>query len=133
MNDRNTQYAIRTADERASKLFYKNSIRFADQSDAWDLKCWKLYNFFAHTWYHKNLWQNNLQASYLHVESKKNINKNNQLNTFFHDKSNHHSNTSRLQNWKDINKYENITRIISVIYFLFFLCDRAAWDMQQHQ
>ena len=133
MNDRNTQHAIRTTDERISRLLYKNSIKSANQSDAWNLKCWKLCNLSAHTWYHKSLWQNNLQAFCSHAESKKNINKNDQLSTFFHDRLNHHSSASRLQNQKNINKCENIIKIVSVIYFLFFLHSRAAWDMQQHQ
>ena len=29
-NDKNTQHAIRTADERASRSFYRDSTRFAD-------------------------------------------------------------------------------------------------------
>ena len=74
-----------------------------------------------------------MQASHSHVKSKKNISKNDQLNILFHDRSDHHSSASRLQNQENINKYENITKIISVIYSLFFLCDEAAWDMQQHQ
>ena len=97
------------------------------------MKCWKLYNLFAHTQYHRNLQQNDLQASCSHAESKKNISKNNQLSTFLHDRSNHHSSASRLQNWENINKHKNIIKIISVIYSLFFLCDEVAWDMQQYQ
>ena len=30
INDRNTQYVIKTADERMSKSLYKNNIKFAD-------------------------------------------------------------------------------------------------------
>ena len=30
MNDKNAQHAIKTADEKASKLFYRNNIRSAD-------------------------------------------------------------------------------------------------------
>ena len=55
MNDRSTQHAIETADERASKSLYRNSARSANQSDAWDLKYWKLCSLSAHTQYHKSL------------------------------------------------------------------------------
>ena len=74
-----------------------------------------------------------MQASHSCAESKKNISKNNQLSIFFHDRSDYYFNASRLQNWENIDKHENIIKIVSVIYFLFFLCDEAAWDMQQHQ
>ena len=97
------------------------------------MKCWKLCSLSAHTQHHKNLWQNDLQVSYLYAESKENINKNNQLNILLHDKSDHYSSASELQNQEDINKHRNITKIVFVIYFLSLLCDRAAWDMQQHQ
>ena len=115
-----------------SKLFYKNSTKFVNQSNAWNLKCWKLYNFSTHIQYHKNLWQNSSQVFYSHAESKKNISKNNQLSIFFHDRLNYYYNASKLWNQKNINKHKNIIKIVSVIYFLFFLCDKAAWDMQQH-
>ena len=59
-----------------SRLLYRNNIRSADQLNAWNLKCWKLCNFSVHTQHHKNLQQNNLQASHSHAESKENINKN---------------------------------------------------------
>ena len=71
--------------------------------------------------------------SHSHAESKENISKNDQLSTFFYNRSDYHSNASRLWNWENINKYENITRIVFIIYFLFFLHDEAAWNMQQHQ
>ena len=34
INDESTQHVIRTADKRVLKSFYKDSIKFADQSDA---------------------------------------------------------------------------------------------------
>ena len=92
MNNRNIQHAIRTINEKMSKLFYKNSIRFADQSNTWNLKCWKLCNFSAHTQYYRNLWQNDLQVSHSCAKNKENISKNDQLSTFFHNKLNYHSN-----------------------------------------
>ena len=49
INDRNTQHVIKTADEKTSKLLYKNSVKFTDQLNAWNLKCWKLCSFSAHT------------------------------------------------------------------------------------
>ena len=34
MNNRNAQHAIKTADKKTSKLFYKNNTRFANQLNA---------------------------------------------------------------------------------------------------
>ena len=76
INNESTQHVIETANERVSRLFYRNNARFVDQSNAWNLKCWKLCNLSAHTQHHKNLQQNNLQASCSCAESKKNISKN---------------------------------------------------------
>ena len=95
-NNENTQHAIETANKKISKSLYKNNIRSADQLNTWNLKYWKLYNLSAHIWHHKNLWQNDSQASCSHAENKKNINKNNQLNIFFYDRLNHYSSASRL-------------------------------------
>ena len=60
MNDEVVWHAVRTSDEKSAKLIHRDSSRFTDESDAQDLRNWKLHDITAYTEHHQNLWQNDM-------------------------------------------------------------------------
>ena len=59
-NDEAVWHAVRTSDEKLTKSIHRNSSRFTDESDAWDLKNWKLHDITTHTEHHQSLQQSDM-------------------------------------------------------------------------
>ena len=113
-----------------SKSIHRNNVKFADQSSSWNLTEWESCDLTAVFEHHKSLWLHDSQQNDAHITDQENIRTANRMNASIYNKQNLNFNAVRYWDRKKINIYWSITRIFSIFYSLFILCDWAFEDMQ---
>ena len=123
--------AIKTSNRNSRELLIRNSTRFVNKLNAHNLKWRRLYNLSTITKYHKHVWLNSEESSSAYFAHERDLKEACEISMCLYNRLYYNSCALKHQDRQKCNSIWSVTRLISLIYFISLLHNKAAEDMQQ--